>query len=688
MRLRLLPALALAALPGVAWGQTSFTVKTQPQLLYQFQSCAAQGTASGCIGPGNVRDVIGSVAGARGVFTPGHCPQFGDATGALVDSGSANCGGGNVTKAATGIITNAYYVSPSGSDANAGTLVAPFLTLGKCQTAMQGGTNKTCYLRAGTYSLGTGGLSFGASDANETWSYYPPDGVNSAILNGSSLTGIGWTIGTAASQMTMNGLSWWNPTAQITAYSQSNNTIWINNLFDGGGASTFIQLDFYGNNLLIANNTFQNSGSGSGAFGLYGNATGVTHSVIKYNTMQCLNGFGMELTAPAAGAGSNVHASNIIAYNTVYGIGHIGGAPPGCGTNQNDSGTGLEDVGGTGELYVGNTVFGVEGYAIISVGLSAGGGNIVSDNTVQSNSDPIIDLIGGNYSFAGCVNPNPCTNPNGVIRRNTITSPGSIGVNLGDENDVCNGGTSKRQGTANSALIAGNTFNTAYEPLWVTNSQNSIILGNTGNIGTVSAGGTAPHYQSGISLLNWAADGGGSCASPQNSTGNTIQLNSFTSVSANANYGLYYETNQTGNTASYNIFYPYGTPGTAAIQNNSGGTDTATNNQTTSSSAPLATAPPVANAGASGLIGAHGQSVTLDGSATRLVTGATPAGLTYAWTQILGSAVTIANASSQVASFTAPSSASQATVLGFKLTVSSANGSTYDQVYFGVDPSL
>jgi IPT/TIG domain len=123
-------------------------------------------------------------------------------------------------------IAPGFYVATNGSDSNAGTLAAPFATLGKCQTAMQGGSVKTCYIRAGTYNtlpkviLNSGfptqaALKLSSADNGETWSYYPPDGYNNAILDGGNTTtsvcqntnflDIGFYIG-GASNITVNGL--------------------------------------------------------------------------------------------------------------------------------------------------------------------------------------------------------------------------------------------------------------------------------------------------------------------------------------------------------------------------------------------------------------------------------------------------------------------------------------------------
>jgi hypothetical protein len=117
----------------------------------------------------------------------------------------------------------AFYVSPSGSDADPGTIAKPFLTLGKAQAAMQSSmTVKTTYLRAGTYMLaaspaksncyqgGTAAIDLGAADDSETWSYYPPDGLASAVLDGgstSATTGVACAFAAnAASNLTFIGL--------------------------------------------------------------------------------------------------------------------------------------------------------------------------------------------------------------------------------------------------------------------------------------------------------------------------------------------------------------------------------------------------------------------------------------------------------------------------------------------------
>jgi hypothetical protein len=100
------------------------------------------------------------------------------------------------------VTTNAFYVATDGSDSKPGTLASPFATLSRCQEAMRASrTNKTCYIRAGNYhppvtgnycvyghSAGSS-IGLGPMDSGETWSYYPPDGYGSAVLDGQSTAG-------------------------------------------------------------------------------------------------------------------------------------------------------------------------------------------------------------------------------------------------------------------------------------------------------------------------------------------------------------------------------------------------------------------------------------------------------------------------------------------------------------------
>jgi hypothetical protein len=102
------------------------------------------------------------------------------------------------------LLSPAFYVATNGSDSydglapTAGGGHGPFATLAKAQSAMRAsGTIETTYIRAGTYAPTrvapasgfptlTTYLYLTSTDNGETWAYYPPDGVNSAVFNGGS----------------------------------------------------------------------------------------------------------------------------------------------------------------------------------------------------------------------------------------------------------------------------------------------------------------------------------------------------------------------------------------------------------------------------------------------------------------------------------------------------------------------
>lgn len=157
--------------------------------------------------------------------TPGNQCGFGlfNGTPTIKSSGTAltnanGCTSNGSFSSAPLCITPGYYVATNGSDSNAGTLAAPFATLGKCQSAMQGSSTKTCYLRGGSYTssnyngsgcppYGVNAIYLDTADSGETWSYYPSDGVDTAVLNGNTQFGF-CILGNngVTSNITINGL--------------------------------------------------------------------------------------------------------------------------------------------------------------------------------------------------------------------------------------------------------------------------------------------------------------------------------------------------------------------------------------------------------------------------------------------------------------------------------------------------
>jgi hypothetical protein len=99
-------------------------------------------------------------------------------------------------------LATGFYVATDGNDDNPGTLSEPFATLTRAQKAMKDSSSiKTTYVRAGHYKpenikgscldgKGSGtSVNLTRGDRGETWSYYPPDGYDSAIIDGQSSVG-------------------------------------------------------------------------------------------------------------------------------------------------------------------------------------------------------------------------------------------------------------------------------------------------------------------------------------------------------------------------------------------------------------------------------------------------------------------------------------------------------------------
>ena len=92
----------------------------------------------------------------------------------------------------------AFYVSPSGSDSNPGTIDAPFKTLTAARDAVRGvpvpqrisAGGAAVYLRAGTYYLDNTTLALDASDSYVAWQSYQGEAVS--IAGSRSLTSLSW----------------------------------------------------------------------------------------------------------------------------------------------------------------------------------------------------------------------------------------------------------------------------------------------------------------------------------------------------------------------------------------------------------------------------------------------------------------------------------------------------------------
>jgi parallel beta-helix repeat protein len=133
-------------------------------------SAAATGTSGSSTDP----------SGSTGATSSSTDPSSTTSTSTSTDPTTSTTSTGASDPAQT---TNAFYVSPNGNDSNAGTLAAPFATLARAQQAMEGSSIKTTYVEGGTYNL-SNTLTLTSADNGETWQYYAPDGVDSAIIDG------------------------------------------------------------------------------------------------------------------------------------------------------------------------------------------------------------------------------------------------------------------------------------------------------------------------------------------------------------------------------------------------------------------------------------------------------------------------------------------------------------------------
>lgn len=316
----------------------------------------------------------------------------------------------------------AFYVATTGSDTNAGTLAAPFLTLEKAQSAMEASsTKKTVYIRAGNYTLsshancdfegGTCGIDIGGpgNDNGTTWSYYPPDGYDSASFTaGSTSASTGLSYGfysNGTSNVTINGLAIHNfKYAGIGAVDGSNNLTLENNLIYNG---------------------YDITDAAAGGIMCFG----CTGMVVSHNVIHDIAYFGVAVSS-ANGDLSNLNWNGNVVYNTCTGVADCGGLyiidVTGANTNMqvfnnyvHDSNTAAADDGGYGAgLYAddctsnvtfsGNVVTGRNGSNNI---MTHGGSNVhvignLIDLTTHPNSFAVYQTSGQPACAAQTMNGN------------------------------------------------------------------------------------------------------------------------------------------------------------------------------------------------------------------------------------------------------------------------------------------
>ena len=197
------------------------------------------------------------------------------------------------------VLAGAQYASPSGSGSACTVVTTPCTLAGAkaAAVAASAGNGKTIYLRAGTYTLTSAGTACSASDGLEitaagdtgtTYSYYPPDGYNTAIITGANAVNTGLCIGVGglANNVTINGI-------QIT------------------GFVTLIA-KYSGPNFILNNMLHDTTAGNSGTATFTNNAPYIAANNLVYN----ITNEGFNAVAPSAGNNSTldgtIYANNVL----------------------------------------------------------------------------------------------------------------------------------------------------------------------------------------------------------------------------------------------------------------------------------------------------------------------------------------------------------------------------------------
>lgn len=301
-------------------------------------------------------------------------------------------GGGNIACYQTAPSTTAFYVSPTGSDSNPGTLTQPFQTPGKAASAMRSSTIKTSFFLGGIYNnVATTILT--ASDNGETFSYYPPAGFNSATLDGAGTTQDIFRL-LGAQNVTINGLQFAHFVEHgIVGWSSLSTTI---NGVNYPTTGTPVSDNIITNNIL--HDYTDATGNPQAAIHFMGNAprNTVTNNVVFNGTAA-----GINLTASFGQGGTTDISNGLVANNVVY---HVNQNIQDSGAiyilDQVETSTGVKvqnnfvrDFAGTGfanAIYLDNGVSNV----LVS-------GNVVSGfgGTVGTSVVPLLNNTGANNTW-------------------------------------------------------------------------------------------------------------------------------------------------------------------------------------------------------------------------------------------------------------------------------------------------
>jgi parallel beta-helix repeat protein len=196
-----------------------------------------------------------------------------------------------------------YYVAPTGSNSNPGSISAPFQTLQKAHDVANPGD--TIYMRGGTYMLSDSGISIsrsGTSSSRITVANYPGE---VPVLDGSAMT----TASRSGIEIRGNA-AWWNirgleiksaPFIGILLTGTSSNitvercVLHHNTRVNASGAGIQIASTAGGNILILNNDSHHNGKLGTSGGDGIGNSSAAAGNVIRGNRVYRNNDDGIDL---------------------------------------------------------------------------------------------------------------------------------------------------------------------------------------------------------------------------------------------------------------------------------------------------------------------------------------------------------------------------------------------------------
>jgi parallel beta-helix repeat protein len=222
-----------------------------------------------------------------------------------------------------------FYVSPSGSDSNAGSSAAPFLTLQKAADRVAAGD--TVIARAGTYAagftLGWDAPTAGTAAAPITFQADPNAAPGSVIITGRSKVASGIDLEDGCDWIVIKGFTVNNASGLVTGagirVSGSDNVSVLDNTLDHcGGFGIFSS---FATNLLIQGNTVTNTigGKSTTGHGIYVSNSAV-NPVVRNNVIANNNNQGLQFNGDASMGGSGIVTGALVENNIIRNSGSNG----------------------------------------------------------------------------------------------------------------------------------------------------------------------------------------------------------------------------------------------------------------------------------------------------------------------------------------------------------------------------